>query len=71
MLTNTSQFCEKRVLELRAAEKEIKGPCVFLNALKPNTAKGHPVLNDKELGADAWILYFAGQLASEAIRLDT
>lgn len=53
------KFCAEGIQSLKDVEKG-GGRCVFDTALNPDPQKGHPVLDDKVLGADGWMLMVAG-----------
>lgn len=53
-------FCRARVKQLKLESQDNMAPSIFQTALHPKPEKGHPVLDDNALGADALTVFTAG-----------
>jgi cytochrome P450 len=52
--------CGDRIKELKRESEDNMTPSVFQTALHPKPEKGHPVLGNDDLAADALVMFTAG-----------
>jgi cytochrome P450 len=52
--------CNERIKQLRRESEDNMTPSIFHIALHPKPEKGHPVLSQYDMGADAFVMFSAG-----------